>query len=53
VLDPLVQTECPFTVAPKTDRRPVWVTSRVLAEVRFDCWTPDGKMRVPRFLGLR
>lgn len=53
VLDPLVQTECPFTVAPKTDRRPVWVTPRVLAEVRFDCWTPDGKMRFPRFLGLR
>jgi bifunctional non-homologous end joining protein LigD len=56
VLDPLVQTACPFTVAPKLERpnrRPVWVTPRVLAEVQFDCWTTDGKMRFARFRGLR
>jgi ATP-dependent DNA ligase len=29
------------------------VGDAVLAEVRFGCWTPDGKMRFPRFLGLR
>ena len=52
-LDPLVQDECPFTAVPKLDRTPIWLAPRVLAEVLFDCWTPDGKLRFPRFLGLR
>jgi DNA ligase D-like protein (predicted ligase) len=30
-----------------------WVKPKLVAEVRFTEWTPDGKLRHPRFVGLR
>jgi bifunctional non-homologous end joining protein LigD len=30
-----------------------WVEPRLVAQVRFTEWTGDGKLRHPRFLGLR
>jgi bifunctional non-homologous end joining protein LigD len=30
-----------------------WVTPKLVAQIRFTEWTPDGKLRHPRFLGLR
>ena len=30
-----------------------WVTPKLVAEIGFTEWTPEGKLRHPRFLGLR
>ena len=30
-----------------------WVKPKLVAQIRFTEWTPDGKLRHPRFLGLR
>ncbi|MFL5767591.1 MAG: ATP-dependent DNA ligase, partial [Actinomycetota bacterium] len=30
-----------------------WVEPKLVAEVGFSEWTPDGKLRHPRYLGLR
>jgi bifunctional non-homologous end joining protein LigD len=30
-----------------------WVRPELVAEVGFAEWTPDGKLRHPRYLGLR
>ena len=30
-----------------------WVNPRLVAQVGFSEWTPDGKLRHPRYLGLR
>jgi DNA ligase D-like protein (predicted ligase) len=42
---------------PFSDPEPVkgahWVRPELVAEVEFSEWTPDGKMRHPRYLGLR
>jgi bifunctional non-homologous end joining protein LigD len=35
------------------ERGQVWVTPRLVAEVRFKDWTKDGVLREPRFLRLR
>lgn len=42
----------PFTPAP-SERGVHWVTPRLVAEIGFTEWTDDGKLRHPRFLGLR
>jgi bifunctional non-homologous end joining protein LigD len=43
--------------APFVDPEPVkgahWVRPELVAEVEFSEWTPDGKLRHPRYLGLR
>jgi bifunctional non-homologous end joining protein LigD len=42
---------------PFADAEPVkgahWVKPELVAEVEFSEWTPDGKLRHPRYLGLR
>jgi len=30
-----------------------WVKPQLVAEIAFTEWTPQGKLRHPRFLGLR
>ncbi|MEZ5238804.1 MAG: hypothetical protein R2716_07595, partial [Microthrixaceae bacterium] len=55
LLEPLVTTEMPFAQAP--DRRPGgevhWVDPRLVCEVGFTEWTSAGRLRHPRYLGLR
>jgi len=43
---------CPFQEAPK-EKGARWVSPRLVAEVGFTEWTHDGKLRHPRFIGLR
>lgn len=52
-LKPLERSTPPFSTKPKTNEKPHWVEPKVVAEVRFNEWTRDGKLRQPIFLGLR
>jgi bifunctional non-homologous end joining protein LigD len=51
-LRPLATTTSPFVDAPK-GRGQHWVEPRLMCEVRFSEWTPEGRLRHPVFLGLR
>ena len=43
----------PFTIRAPAGRGHHWVEPKLVAEVRFSEWTPDGGLRHPTFLGLR
>jgi bifunctional non-homologous end joining protein LigD len=43
----------PFDPAPAPDVGVHWVTPRLVGEIGFTEWTNDGRLRHPRFLGLR
>jgi bifunctional non-homologous end joining protein LigD len=51
-LRPLARPSSPFVDAPP-GRGQHWVQPRLLCEVRFSEWTPEGRLRHPVFLGLR
>jgi bifunctional non-homologous end joining protein LigD len=49
-----VETETtPFTRGRVVERGVHWVRPELVAEVVFSEWTSDGKLRHPRFEGLR
>lgn len=53
-LDALEQTESPFKEPSAVRERGAhWVRPELVAEIAFTEWTPDGKLRHPRFEGLR
>jgi bifunctional non-homologous end joining protein LigD len=43
----------PFAATPRTNEPAHWVRPAIVAEVKFNEWTADGKLRQPVFLGLR
>lgn len=49
----LEQETCPFTETPDDARDAHWVRPELVAEVKFQEWTRDGRLRQPVFLGLR
>jgi bifunctional non-homologous end joining protein LigD len=51
-LVPLRRDDPPFVDAPRL-RDATWVEPRLVAQVGFTEWTRDGRLRHPRFLGLR
>jgi bifunctional non-homologous end joining protein LigD len=51
-LDALEQPEPPFD-EPVRERNAHWVRPELVAQIGFTEWTRDGKLRHPRFLGLR
>ena len=51
-LRPLRRDDPPFADAPRL-RSVTWVEPRLVAQVGFSEWTRDGRLRHPRFLGLR
>jgi ATP-dependent DNA ligase len=51
-LRPLERSETPFVNAPRF-REVTWVEPELVAQVGFAEWTRDGRLRHPRFLGLR
>lgn len=51
-LAPLERTSSPFSDDIK-ERDTTWVEPRLVAQVGFTEWTRDGRLRHPRFLGLR
>ena len=44
---------CPFTNYDGASDKITWVSPKFVAEVNFTEWTTGGKLRHPRFLGLR
>lgn len=52
-LDGLGVTSSPFVGGTVTDRGVHWVRPEMVAQVGFTEWTSDGKLRHPRFLGVR
>ena len=44
---------CPFEETPRTGRPTRWLRPELVAEVQYTEWTPDLKLRGPRFLTLR
>lgn len=53
LLSPLARSSCPFAEEPDTAERATWVEPRLVAEVKFAEWTPEGHLRHPVYLGLR
>jgi bifunctional non-homologous end joining protein LigD len=51
-LAPLRRDRSPFA-DPVRERDATWVEPRLVAQVGFTEWTRDGRLRHPRFLGLR
>ena len=52
LLAPLRRDDSPFA-DPVRERDATWVEPRLVAQVGFTEWTRDGRLRHPRFLGLR
>ncbi len=53
LLDPLEQLRSPFTRGRVRERNVHWVRPALVAEIGFTEWTTDGRLRHPRYLGLR
>jgi bifunctional non-homologous end joining protein LigD len=51
-LAPLRRSDSPFADSPRL-RSATWVEPRLVAQVGFTEWTRDGRLRHPRYLGLR
>jgi DNA ligase D-like protein (predicted ligase) len=51
-MSPMEQTESPFT-GPVREPGATWVRPTLVAQVAFTEWTRDGKLRHPRYTGLR
>jgi bifunctional non-homologous end joining protein LigD len=51
-LEPLVQDRSPFADEVR-ERHVTWVRPALVAQVGFSEWTRDGRLRHPRYLGLR
>jgi bifunctional non-homologous end joining protein LigD len=51
-LAPLRREETPFADSPRL-RSATWVEPELVAQVGFTEWTRDGRLRHPRFVGLR
>jgi bifunctional non-homologous end joining protein LigD len=52
-LRPLITKKCPFKRVQGSQRGLHWIEPKLVAQVAFSEWTPDGKLRHPRYLGLR
>ncbi|MDQ3955421.1 MAG: non-homologous end-joining DNA ligase [Actinomycetota bacterium] len=49
----LEQEESPFAGPPPVRKAVHWITPALVAQVGFSEWTADGRLRHPRFIGLR
>lgn len=50
---PLERPESPFVGKPPVRKGAHWLTPKLVAQIGFSEWTTDGRLRHPRFLGLR
>ena len=53
VLDELEQAGSPFVDASLGERGVHWAQPELVGEVEFSEWTDGGRLRHPRFVGLR
>jgi bifunctional non-homologous end joining protein LigD len=49
---PLIRNSPPF-VEPLREKNVTWLEPRLVAQIAFQEWTADQKLRQPVFLGLR
>ena len=49
---PLIRNSSPFVDAPR-EKNVTWLEPRLVAQIAFQEWTADQKLRQPVFLGLR
>jgi bifunctional non-homologous end joining protein LigD len=52
-LEPLAQDESPFAEVPEDLSDSHWVRPELIAQVKFQNWTKDNRLRQPVFVGLR
>ena len=52
-LEKLETKTCPFVTQPELHSPTTWVKPELVAEVKFQNWTDDGRLRAPVFLRLR
>ena len=52
-LEKLETKTCPFVTKPELHSPTTWVKPELVAEVKFQSWTEDGRLRAPVFLRLR
>jgi bifunctional non-homologous end joining protein LigD len=52
-MDGLLRDTPPFTGPPIREKGAHWIHPELVAQIGFTEWTRDGKLRHPRFLGLR
>ena len=52
-LDKLARAKCPFAETPPQNAPATWVEPKVVAEVAFHSFTPDGALRAPVFVRMR
>lgn len=52
-LDRLDRKTLPFAGPPIREKGAHWVTPKLVVEVAFTEWTEEGKLRHPRYVGLR
>ena len=52
-LEAIEQPESPFAGKPPVRKNVHWVRPELVAQIGFSEWTRDGRLRHPRFLGLR
>ena len=52
-LEKLIRIKRPIKQKPLDDAHSVWVEPKLMCEVEFASWTPDGLLREPVFLRLR
>jgi bifunctional non-homologous end joining protein LigD len=52
-LDALRSKLCPFSTAPELNGPAVWLEPKAVAEVKYQSWTDEGRLRAPVFLRLR
>ncbi len=52
-MEPLEQNSSPFAGAPPVKKKVHWLRPRLVAQIGFTEWTGAGRLRHPRYLGLR
>jgi bifunctional non-homologous end joining protein LigD len=52
-LEPIARKTCPFAEKPDLHRPTTWVEPRLVVEITFSDWTPDGLLRAPVFVRER
>ncbi|HEU4625525.1 MAG TPA: non-homologous end-joining DNA ligase [Steroidobacteraceae bacterium] len=50
---PLVRKDSPFAEKPPLHRPTTWLEPRIVVEITFSDWTPDGYLRAPVFVRVR
>jgi bifunctional non-homologous end joining protein LigD len=52
-MEPLEQDTSPFAGPPPLKKNVHWIKPKLVAQIGFAEWTTDGRLRHPRFIGIR